>query len=241
MSLRLTTLYVDARDPLALAQFWGGVLQREVVIDSPDDVGLRAPVGSTLDIYFQRDPDPDDTPPRIHLDVSSVSSEAQRATVQRALDLGARHIDIGQGLDATHVVLADPEGNAFCVVAPGNDFTDESTLVGSITCEGSAAARLFWSEALGWPLAGASDGTAAMRAPKGIGPYIVWLSPPPPAKTGKNRLHLDIAPPADRDQHAEVERLISLGASRIDIGQGEVNWVVLADPDGNEFCVLTPR
>ena len=60
-------------------------------------------------------------------------------------------------------------------------------------------------------------------------------------KLGKNRLHLDIAPPADGDQEAEVERLISLGAKRIDIGQGDVPWEVMADPDGNEFCVLTPR
>ena len=60
-------------------------------------------------------------------------------------------------------------------------------------------------------------------------------------KLGKNRLHLDVAPPADGDQQAEVERLISLGAKRIDIGQGDVSWEVMADPDGNEFCVLTPR
>jgi hypothetical protein len=60
-------------------------------------------------------------------------------------------------------------------------------------------------------------------------------------KTGKNRLHLDLAPPVSGDQRAEVERLVSLGATRIDIGQGGVSWVVMADPDGNEFCVLTPR
>ena len=58
-------------------------------------------------------------------------------------------------------------------------------------------------------------------------------------KTGKNRLHLDLAPPADGDQQAEVDRLVSLGATRVDIGQGEVGRVVLADPDGNEFWVLT--
>jgi hypothetical protein len=60
-------------------------------------------------------------------------------------------------------------------------------------------------------------------------------------KTGKNRLHFDLAPPRDGDQQAEVDRLLSVGASRVDIGQGDVSWVVLADPDGNEFCVLTPR
>jgi hypothetical protein len=60
-------------------------------------------------------------------------------------------------------------------------------------------------------------------------------------KTGKNRLHLDLAPPADEGQQTEVERLLSLGARRIDIGQGEVSGEVMADPGGNEFCVLTPR
>ena len=60
-------------------------------------------------------------------------------------------------------------------------------------------------------------------------------------KTGKNRLHFDLAPPVEGNQHAEVDRLLSLGATRIDIGQGEVSWVVMADPDCHEFCVLTPR
>ena len=63
----------------------------------------------------------------------------------------------------------------------------------------------------------------------------------PEAKVVKNRLHLDIAPLEDVDQGAEVDRLIALGATRIDIGQGDVDWVVMADPGGNEFCVLSPR
>jgi hypothetical protein len=61
------------------------------------------------------------------------------------------------------------------------------------------------------------------------------------SKTGKNRLHFDLAPPPDGDQQAEVDRLVALGARRADIGQGDVPWVVMADPDGNEFCVLVPR
>ena len=69
---------------------------------------------------------------------------------------------------------------------------------------------------------------------------ITWWRTAEP-KLAKNRLHLDIAPLADGDQQAEVDRLISLGARRIDIGQGDVDWAVMADPDDNEFCVLTPR
>lgn len=70
---------------------------------------------------------------------------------------------------------------------------------------------------------------------------ITWGGAPLNPKLGKNRLHLDVALPAGGDQHAEVERLISLGARRIDIGEGAVDWAVMADPDDNEFCVLTPR
>jgi len=58
-------------------------------------------------------------------------------------------------------------------------------------------------------------------------------------RTGKHRLHFDLAPPVDGDQQAEADRLVSLGATRVDIGQGEVSWVVMADPDGHEFCLLT--
>ena len=82
------------------------------------------------------------------------------------------------------------------------------------------------------------DEETAIRSPDGT----VRSSPGAvrrlPRRSAKNRLHLDIAPPADGDQQAEVDRLVALGATRIDIGQGDVGWVVMADPDGNEFCVL---
>jgi len=138
-------------------------------------------------------------------------------------------------------VLADPEGNEFCVLEPDNTFVDYGGLLGSITCDGSGPEiGYFWSEALGWPLVWDQDGETAIRAPDGTGQFITF-GPPLPPKTRKNRLHFDIAPPKDGDQEAEVERLISLGATRRDIGQGVVSWVVMADPDDNEFCVLTPQ
>jgi hypothetical protein len=70
------------------------------------------------------------------------------------------------------------------------------------------------------------------------GPKITWGGPPLKPKTSKRRLHFDLAPPAGGDQLSEVDRLLTLGATRVDIDQGQVSWVVLADPDGNEFCVL---
>ena len=145
-----------------------------------------------------------------------------------------------QGPDADHIVLADPEGNEFCVIEPDNSFLADCGRFGSITCDGTREVGYFWSEALGWPLVWDQDQETAIRSPRG-GPKITWGGPPLMPKTGKNRLHLDIAPPVHGDQQAEVDRLLSLGATRVDIGQGEVSWVVMADPDGHEFWVLTPR
>jgi hypothetical protein len=161
--------------------------------------------------------------------------------VARLVELGARHIDIGQRPDEGHVVLADPEGNEFCVIEPGNSFLADCGRLGSITCEGTKEVGYFWSVALAWPLVWDQDEETAIRAPDLTGPLITWSGPPLIPKVAKNRHHLDIAPPADVDQQAEADRLVSLGATRIDVGQGDVDWVVMADPDDNEFCLLTPR
>jgi predicted enzyme related to lactoylglutathione lyase len=137
-------------------------------------------------------------------------------------------------------VLADPEGNEFCVIGPGNNFLADCGFIGALACDGSQEVGYFWSAALGWPLVWDQDQETAIRSPHG-GPKVTWGGPPVKPKTGKNRVHFDLAPPVHGDQQAEVDRLVSLGAARIEIGQGHVSWVVMADPDGNEFCVLTPR
>ncbi|TFV55491.1 VOC family protein [Mycobacterium sp. PS03-16] len=94
----------------------------------------------------------------------------------------------------------------------------------------------WWAEALGWSREFTDDGDVILRQPGG-GPNWLFLAVPE-AKTVKNRLHVDLTPD---DQQAEVDRLIALGARHVDIGQGEQTWVVLADPEGNEFCVLAPE
>ncbi len=91
----------------------------------------------------------------------------------------------------------------------------------------------WWARALGWPVEPTEDeGDWLLRAP--AGPDWLFL-PVPETKTVKNRIHFDFTP---HDQQAEVQRLLALGARHVDIGQGEQSWVVLADPEGNEFCVL---
>ena len=94
----------------------------------------------------------------------------------------------------------------------------------------------WWSEALGWPNDVDADGHVVLHPPPGGGPDWIFLHVGD-KRIVKNRIHFDFVPD---DQGVEVERLLRLGARRVDIGQGEQSWVVLADPEGNEFCVLAP-
>jgi hypothetical protein len=100
----------------------------------------------------------------------------------------------------------------------------------------------FWESALGWRRTHEDPGEVVLEPPAGsredgVVPDLLFLRVPE-EKQIKNRLHLDLRP---EDQHAELTRLEQLGARRVDVGQGsDVSWVVMADPDGNEFCVLRP-
>jgi predicted enzyme related to lactoylglutathione lyase len=104
-----------------------------------------------------------------------------------------------------------------------------------IDCDDTEKVARFWSQALNMKLNGPEDGDWWLE-PGGDIPGVLFQTVPEP-KSVKNRLHFDLRP---EDQLAEVERLLSLGARRVDIGQREVSWVVMADPEGNEFCVLQP-
>jgi predicted enzyme related to lactoylglutathione lyase len=239
MTCRLIALCFDANDPIRLARFWGGVLGWKMADNPPDGVALLPADDTGFRIRFLPTEDPKAGQNQMHFDLTSTSLEDQQQTVARSLQLGARHIDIGQRPEERHIVLADPEGNEFCVIEPGNNFLADCGFIGAVAGDGSQEAGYFWSEALGWPLVWDQDQETAIRSPHG-GPKITWGGPPLMPKTGKYRLHFDLAPPAHGDQQAEVDRLVSLGAARSDIGQGEVSWVVMTDPDGHEFCVLPP-
>ncbi len=97
----------------------------------------------------------------------------------------------------------------------------------------------WWVEALGWVVV--DDGEEFEIAPEqGSHPTVLFVRVPEP-KTVKDRLHLDFRPGPGRTRDEEVARLEGLGAVRVDLGQGDASWVPMTDPEGNEFCVLSPR
>jgi predicted enzyme related to lactoylglutathione lyase len=124
---------------------------------------------------------------------------------------------------------------------PRERSTDMASSIYTITidCADTRAMADFWAAALGWRVEQPidDDSEITVEPPSGQLPSLLLIRVPA-EKAGKNRIHFDLNPP---DQELEVGRLIAMGASPVDIGQGEQTWVVLADPEGNEFCVLTPR
>ena len=114
----------------------------------------------------------------------------------------------------------------------------------TIDCHNPELLANFWAQVLTWRITHLSETEAVLEPPAGsalenIAPDILFLKVPD-KKVVKNRLHLDLRPD---DQEAEVERIKKLGAVEIEIGQSdypETTWVVMADPEGNEFCVLQP-
>jgi hypothetical protein len=247
MATRLLLLTIDSTDRSSLAEFWAEMLgwkvtndDRDETVVSPVPTGFSMPRVGELALVFLEEGAPKVTKNRIHLDLVSASLKDQAALVERALDLGATHLDIGQG-DVPWVVLADPEGNEFCVLEPRDSYRDTGSVAAIVVdCVDAEAMAAFWTVAAGWPVQYADQDVVALRSPTGEGSYLEMLAVGEPKKA-KNRVHLDVAPYPDDDQRAEAARLIELGAKLADIGQGDVNWIVMADPEGQEFCVLTPR
>ncbi|MBW3620052.1 MAG: VOC family protein [Actinobacteria bacterium] len=237
---------VDVADAARLAPFYEELLGWERLFDDPDEgVALVPPgdlvMGRGLLLYAEHTTGPKRSKNPAHLDLRPADQDAE---VARALSLGATRVDVGQG-DVTWEVLADPEGHEFCILA-----ADGSVAGGlEVACWALDVADLdraqaFWAELLGWEEVDRVDGAVRLADPAGEG-YALDLLVTPDARDSKNRVHPDLIPSGDEgDAQArprEVERALSLGATRVDIGQGDAPWEVLADPEGNEFCILRPR
>jgi catechol 2,3-dioxygenase-like lactoylglutathione lyase family enzyme len=245
MSTRLVHLVVDAAVPSRQAAFWAAALGWEVVADEPDEAvawpaGFDYPGIAALPLVFVPVRDPKEGKNRVHLDLASASLDDQAAIVRRLRDLGAVPTDIDQR-EVPWVVLADPEGNEVCVLEPRSVYRGTGPVAAVvIDCADPSKLVGFWTEASGWRVASTTPSFCSLRSASGAGPFLELIRVAG-SKNGKNRIHPDVAPPPGGDNQAEAARLRAAGATAADVGQGDVRWVVLADPEGNEFCVLTPR
>jgi hypothetical protein len=236
MPSQLVAVDFDAHDPAVVARFWGSVLDRPVqghaggLLLAGDDtqVGLRFVPSASVRTGQNR----------IHLHLTSTDAADLQRVVDEALAAGASHLDVGQLPEEGHVVLADPEGNELCVIPPDSSFLAGTGFLGEVACAGTRDVGVFWSEALGWPLVWDHDEETAIQSPRG-GTKVAWGGPPLAPKPSRNRQRFLLA--TARDHEAEVARLLSLGASRLDdwdVSGQEGGGTTLADPDGNELRLL---
>lgn len=228
----------DCRDPQRLAAFWTAALGLEAGHEEPGLVETRLDLGNGhfLDLCFAEVPDPFDGPQRLHLDL--VGGADLDAVVRRLVGLGATYADIGQG-DVPWVVLADPEGNAFCVMEHRDEYAAGSGPIASLPLDSGDPERdgAFWTAITGWqPAPGYAP--VSLRHPGGVGPLLELCREPEPRR-GKSRLHLDVRPGPDDPDLVEVVR--SLGGTVLQQPALNLPWTVCADPSGNEVCILDPR
>jgi hypothetical protein len=169
--------------------------------------------------------------------LATTSAAHQTDLVAHLRALGATPAQVGQG-DVPWTVLADPEGNEFCVLEPREVYRDTGPIARVLVdCADSLTMAQFWGAALDWTVHEATADHAVWRSAKGTGPYLEFRRSPD-AQTAPDRVHLDLLPAPGQDKAAEVARLRSLGATDLDLGQGDVPWTCLTDPEGHEFCVL---
>lgn len=250
MTTRLDSVNIDCADAQTLGHWWAATLGWPITRHAWTD-------GRRTTVEFSVDPPPDRPgvsltfadvaedkvgSNRVHIDLRSGSTTEQTATVAALERRGARRIDVGQG-EVPFEVLADPEDNEFCVLDPRDDY-EHTGQIAAVVMKALDPISLapFWSAATGWDVIVSTPGYAALKDQRRPGPLLELIATDERHQV-KNRWHLDVRPATGGDRDMEVRRLRGLGATTIEIGQsdasaGEVTWVVLADPEGNEFCVL---
>ncbi|MFG1793677.1 VOC family protein [Nocardia sp. NPDC049149] len=242
MAMQLVQVNMKALDEVALGRFWAEALGWRSSSEEPGVINLEPegftwpdPAAVCVDIVIS--PEPKTVPNRVRLELSTTSVAQHAELVARLEDLGATPVDIGQD-DAPWRMLADPEGNEFSVQQPLEIYRDIGPIGAVVVdCADPQAMARFWSAAVDWTVHEVTDDHAMLRSAKDVGPYLRFLRTPEP-KVVWNRVHLDVAPFRGNDRAPGMDRLRTLGATDIDFGDTEVSWSVMADPEGNEFCVL---
>lgn len=227
---------IDAHDVVRISTFWADLMGWTLEDRADGAIAVVSNRPSSYPLAIVASATPKRAQNRIHFDLTTGSSDGMAQLLSHAYALGAIDVDIGQSPEEPHRVLADPEGNEFCVIEPENRFLADTGAIGAINCDGSRAVGYFWSAALGWPLVWDQDEETAIQAPSG-GSKITWSGPPLMPRSGRDRLRFELSTTGLIS--AAVVRLISLGAR---LGQKPASSdAVLYDPDGNEFHLVRTR
>jgi hypothetical protein len=244
MTTRLVQINMKGLDAAALGRFWAEALGWGMNIQdygtSLEPVGFAYPDPAVVCIDIIARPEPKTVKNRVHVDLATTSTTHQAELVARLKGLGATLADVGQG-DVPWTVMADPEGNEFCVLEPRPHYQGIGPIAAVVVdCADPRVMAGFWGEAMDWIVQEVTDDHATLRSAKDVGPYLEFVRTPD-IKTVWNRVHLDICPYSGDHMAAEEARLRTLGATDPGIDQSDLHWRVLVDPEGNEFCLLTPR
>lgn len=212
----LKDLCIDAAEPQRVAAFWAAVLGLSAEAREDGDAVLRDRAGRAA-FWVNRVPEPKTVKNRVHLDLVAADPALP----------GATRLSEQDGF----VVLADPEGNEFCVF-PG----DGPPAVAAVCTDSARPAEIaaWWAGLVGAQLVPGPDGALRyLSGAAGIAPGVLWkFVPVDDERVVKNRWHWDV--------HAEVADLVAAGAVVLRERDDEIGWTVLADPDGNEFCAFDP-
>jgi predicted enzyme related to lactoylglutathione lyase len=240
MTVQLVALVIDAVEPHSLARFWASALHWDIDDRDAASIELVPTDPTSFSVLIRPGAGAKVAQNRIHFDLTTTSLDDQDRSVADLLAIDATHVDIGQGADETHVVLADPEGNEFCVIAPFNRFLAGCPRLGAVNCDGTRSLGYFFSDALGWPLVWDQDEETAIQAPEGTGPKITWSGPPLMPRSGPERFHFHVAPTSGDTVGAALDHLLALGAERMGADGRCAGAIGLTDVDGNQICLVEP-
>lgn len=216
-------LCIDAVDPRALAAFWAGVLHLDVDPRDEDGGKLLGPTPAHT-VWVNRVPEPVTVKQRVHLDVRADSP----ADLER---LGATVVDADS---FPWTLMRDPEGGELCAFGVREGQRPGLMEIVVDTAD-PAAISTWWAEILGAACHHDEEHDFSYLEDIPGAPFEHWVFVPvPEPKTVKNRIHWDLTAP-------DIDVLLAAGATLLRGPGGDIDWHVLADPDGNEFCVFPPR
>jgi hypothetical protein len=221
---RFKDLCLDAADPGVLGAFWAAALDLELHTQESGDTYLTGPTEAHT-IWVNRVPEPKTVKHRMHLDVNVGSVEELTA-------LGATVLDAES---FRWTLMADPEGGEFCAFVREGEISQRLYEIGIDTADSAEASHriaAWWAEVLDAHLVDDERGYSYVDRVPGAPYDSLDFAPVPEPKTVKNRVHLDVTT-------ADVDDLVAAGATVLRAQDDEIDWTVMADPDGNEFCAFT--